>query len=272
MLYTRDSSKMKYVVHADHVVTYLESTPEAMTLLDQSGFSANRLPEGQGLIQQVQSAFEELDSFLMQQKAATEIFNAEWKKLAALHRVHLQAARGALRAELGHLVQTRPQGYAGWSAIVSRFYAALLNNPEYQAKLNQMSIASEELVRANQWLESLIANKNQQNQSYHNHRAIQQSFEEKFLALKRWFDGLMALARVAFRHDPVLRQMVRPLPTRLSKEARAKLKAQKEEKKAAKSKKGAASASDANANGTPNPTEPPAATADEAQPTAVAVA
>lgn len=271
MLYTRDSSKMKYVVHADHVLTYLSETPAALTLLEQSGFAAHRLPEGQALIDQVQSTFHGLDTFLLQQKAATEAFHEEWKKLKALHQVHLQAARRSLRSELAHLLQTRPQDYAGWFTLVGRFYAAVLENPDYQSRLNQMSIATDELVRANQWLESLVVSKDQQNQSYYKHRAIKQQLDEQFNALKHWFDGLMALARVAFRKDPVLRQMVRPLAPRLTKEERAKLKAKKAQQKAAKSQKSAAPVSDASANETPSTAEAPAV-AHEPLPTAVAVA
>lgn len=216
MLYSKDSSIAKFLIHATHILNSLEQVPEALMLLERYGFSAQRLPEGKVQISQLQSISAELENCILQQKAATETFHAQWKELAAVHQVHLQAARRCLQTATPQLLTALPNSYAGWSAQVRQFYNVILSQPDYQAKLNGMSISTDELARASQWLDGLTANKDQQNLSQHQVRLFKQQRDAKLLELKRWMEALQAIARVAFRDQPALRTMLRPLRLRNS--------------------------------------------------------
>ncbi|MFN8440123.1 MAG: hypothetical protein U0175_05105 [Caldilineaceae bacterium] len=74
-----------------------------------------------------------------------------------------------------------------------------------------MSISTEELVRASQWLDTLLANKDQQNLSQHQVRLLKQQRDAKLVEVKRWMEALMAVARVAFRDQPALSKLLRPM-------------------------------------------------------------
>lgn len=221
MKYTRDSSIQKFMLHATHVLNYLEGTPEAQNVLVQYGFAIQKLPQGRQLLEQTKLLNRDYEELLQRQKYATEQFNEQWKTLSTLHQVHLQAARRCLQTELATLLNSRESSYTGRVVQIERFYTALLNNADYQSKMHGLSISTEELTRGQQMLTQLTITKDQQNRSQYNLNSLQQQKEAKSAEFKRWFSALTALARVAFQDQPAMRQMMRTNPIRTVSETKS---------------------------------------------------
>ena len=209
MTNTKNSPTLNFLVQAAQVLTAIENTPQALNLLVRHGFAAQQLPEGRQMLEEAKSALLEAEDFSLDQKKATQQFNAEWKSLATVHQIHLQAARRCLAKEIPHLLRSRPQDFTGWVSEAQRFYAVILNKAEYLEKLNANSIPAEALVSANQRLAVLVSIKNQQNQSQYNTRSNTESKVMKIEEFKGWYGAMIALARVAFRGQPALRQILR---------------------------------------------------------------
>lgn len=219
MLYTKDSSIIKFAAHVNHILTYLEASSEALALLGRHGFAADRLYEGRVMLEQLQSAINQLEQRAVGRKAATDGFHQEWSEFRKLHQVHLQAARRAFGREAEQILGRRPNNYMGWLTEVRSFYNVVLGNFELQAKLNALGISSEELQRASQRLDTMVSNKDQQNQRRHELGLIQQQRMASYLELKQWFLALSALARVAFRRQPAMRQMMRALSSQSNQQS-----------------------------------------------------
>lgn len=204
------SSTAKFMIHANYVLDYLENAPEVSNELGRYGLAIHQLPEGRQKYEEVNRLILECETQAQAQKTMNDQFKNEWEQLASLHRVHLYAARQSLGDELQHILGPCRQSYAGWASDVGRFYGVILSNDSYTARLNRSSIPTEELLRAKQWLTSLVANKNQQSQNQQDLRLLQEQRDLKLKEFKRWFEVVGAAARAAFRYQPVMRQLVSP--------------------------------------------------------------
>lgn len=220
MPYTDNSSTVKFMMNAKKVLNSLENTPAAMNRLQRYGLTAEKLQEGRDLAQQAAQANLEYAELLIEQKRLGKQFNEEWKQLASLHQVHLNAARRCLASELDQLLGPRSHSYDEWVGQVQRFYAVILNKPAHLEKLNAMSVPTEALVRADQWLTTLIANKSEQTQGKTNVRLLHGERDRKLQEFKTWFDVILSTARSAFRDQPVLRQLVSARPTNSQNETK----------------------------------------------------
>lgn len=162
------------------------------------------------MLEEAKRALLEAEDFSLDQKKATQQFKAEWKSLAIVHQIHLQAARRCLAKEIPHPLRPRQQDYTSWISDAQRFYAVILNKAEYLEKLNANTIPTEALVSANQRLAVLVNIKNQQNQSQYNTLSNTESKVMKLEEFRSWFDGLIASAQVCLSRQPALRQICAP--------------------------------------------------------------
>ena len=213
MYFTRNSSSRQFLAHGSHVLTFLEGSVEAQSLLSQFGMDGTQLQRGRTLLNQLQSALQQVDEQKSRQKAATDSFYAERWQVRQIYQLHVQAARRGLGREASHFVQASPKGYLAWLTQAQAFYTALLANPAYQEKLRQLGVPSEELQRASQLLAEMVDNKDRQTSSHVGQRSASELRKQSLVEAQRWFAALTKVAKIAFYQHPALLDAIRPLPS-----------------------------------------------------------
>ncbi|MFN8443162.1 MAG: hypothetical protein U0175_20475 [Caldilineaceae bacterium] len=202
MDFNTTSSKNDFLVRVGHDLAYLIETPDALARMDRFGYTVQRLQEGKLLLDQASAAFYRKQQLQMQQKLETDRFHAEWKLARQRYKVHLTAARSALGREADALLSKMPNGYSRWLGHARSFYAAVLGNLDYLAKMSSMTIPMEELQRSSQTIEALAERKTQQMKARSIVRTIHQRRDAEMEALHQWFMELIGVARIALRKDP----------------------------------------------------------------------
>ena len=202
MFYSPDASIDTFLIHGKQVLDYLEGQPEAQTLLARYGVDGSRLQECKSLLDQVQGSHWQMHAQVRQQKASTVTLHNTLQMAQLLYRRHRQAARKTLSSDASALLRKQGRTYANWLAEAQEFYAALLNNPLYQEQLATLDITADQLLRASQVVNGVVANKTNQTQNREESRTTRLMRDVQLEEAKAWFTVLMAVARVAFRHQP----------------------------------------------------------------------
>lgn len=236
MFYVPNTSIDTFLIRGTHIFHYLDGQPQARALLARYGMDEARLQEGKALFAQLQATHWLAHNQRRQQKTSTTTFHDDWMQARRLYRRHRQAAREVLKSDASQLFHKVVKNYAGWLAHAQEFYSALLNNPSYLEQLATVDVMPDQLLRAHQQIERMIASKNMQTQSREGARTSKQARDRQLSEAKGWYKVLLATAEVAFRQEPGMLEALRTLPERLSKEEKAAKLAKAE---AAKQKKAA---------------------------------
>ncbi|MFN8446940.1 MAG: hypothetical protein U0175_39465 [Caldilineaceae bacterium] len=218
MFYSPKASIDTFLIHGNHILTYLEGQAEAQTLLARYGLDGSRLQEGRSLLAQVQNDHWAMRNQRRQQKVSTINLHAEWAQARRLYRRHRQAAREVLNSDVSLLLRPGPKNYAEWLAGAQEFYAAMLSHSDYQAALATVDITPEQLLHASQLISTMTQQKNAQAQNREAARTAKVRRDQLLSEAKAWFAVLMATAQVAFRQQPGMLEAIRILPDRLSAE------------------------------------------------------
>ena len=211
MFFAKDTSISQFLAHSIHVLNFLEGSAEAQALLAPYGMGPAQMQTGRMLVAQVQMASQQMSDQHSKQKAATATFYAEWKKVRQHYHLHVQAARRCLGRDASHFVTASPKRYLAWLTQSQAFYGSLLGNADYLGQMNELGVATEELQRVSQMLATLIASKDLQAQRHVEKQSVLRQRSLTLVQAKQWFRDLMAVANVAFRQQPVLRNALRPL-------------------------------------------------------------
>lgn len=222
MFYSPQSSIDEFFVHGTHVLNYLEGQSEAQLLLARYGMDGMRLQEGRLLLNQVQAIHWQTREQRRQQKASTAALHSELRQARQIYRRHRQAARDVLDADARSLLRAGSRGYASWLAQAQEFYAAMLSHPGYQEKLATVDISADQLLRASQLMDAIMARKTAQTQNREGSRTRKEQRDELMREAKSWFDVLMSVAQVAFRKQPGFLEAIYTLPAHLSQEQKAR--------------------------------------------------
>lgn len=211
MYLTRNSSIYQFLAFWIHILNFLEGSLEAQGLLARFGMNAEQLQRGRTLLNQLQTAIQQVSDQLSRQKAATDSFRAEWRRARQLYQLHVQAARRGLGRDASHLVSASPKRYLAWLTQAQAFYAGLLGNDGYLEQMRQLGVPTEELQRANQMVAAMVANKDLQTQHLVEKRTAKRRRDLAFAETKQWFEALDKVARIAFREQPALWKAMHPL-------------------------------------------------------------
>ncbi|MFN8444390.1 MAG: hypothetical protein U0175_26640 [Caldilineaceae bacterium] len=159
MFYTKRTSNAEFQIHGEHALTFLESQPEALSVLEHYGIGVAQLQVGRTLFSEVLTLAQQVQELRRQQVAATDHFHAEWKLVKQCYQVHLQAARRVLGRDAHRLLTPMPERYTEWMEHARSFYSAMLSNPDYQRALGAVNVTPDELARVNEMLPTVVANK-----------------------------------------------------------------------------------------------------------------
>ena len=204
MFYRKNTSNAEFQIHGEHVLSFLESTPEALSRLAQYGMGAVQLQEGRNLFSEVLMLAQQVRDLRRKQVAATDSFHQDWKHAKQCYQVHLQAARRVLGRDAQQLLLPMPARYAEWVEHARSFYQAMLGNPNFQAALATVNVTVDDLARVNEMLTNVATGKKTQMLFHSNMRL---SLKQRNLLIrksKRWFEVLLSTARVAFAEEPAL--------------------------------------------------------------------
>ena len=69
MLYTKQNTIAGFHLYADHILRFVEETPEAQRLLERFGYTVERLQAGRRLLEEAQAAYREVQELQELQKA-----------------------------------------------------------------------------------------------------------------------------------------------------------------------------------------------------------
>ncbi|MFN8440187.1 MAG: hypothetical protein U0175_05425 [Caldilineaceae bacterium] len=204
MLYAKQNTIAGFHLYADHILRFVEETPEAQQLLERFGYTVERLQAGRRLLEEAQAAYRDVQELQKLQKATTQALREEMRVIHRRYQVQLQAARRALGKELPRVQQYKPSNYSPWLSLVQSFYATVLRNPSFQEKLDEASIPSTELQRSLQMVEALVHKKTAQTKSHQSLRDRNQQRRQQQRAVIVWIQELRSNALFAFRDAPGL--------------------------------------------------------------------
>ena len=204
MFYTKKTSKAEFQLHGEHVLTFLESKPEAVSALAQYGMDAGQLQEGRSLFSEALTLALQVQDLRRQQVAATDNFHRGWAQVKQCYQVHLQAARRVLGRDAQQLLGPVPNRYAEWVEHARNFYSAMLSNPSYQAALSPVNVTLDDLASVQAMIATVTANKESQARLHSDMRLMLQQRNLLLARSKRWFEVLVSAARVAFHDQPSL--------------------------------------------------------------------
>lgn len=225
MLYAKQNTIAGFHVYADHLLSFLESTPEAQPLLERFGYTVQRLQEGRQLLEQAKVAAQTVQVLREQQKASTRTVHEDWKIVRRRYQVQAQTARRVLGSDMPVTVTATSdtRGYSRWVSEAVGFYNAILNNPAFLHKLSLASITADELARSAQLIQELMSRKVNQTVSRRSVLDGNQSRQQQQQAAELWIRELLRVAPMAFRNAPGLRaslEALAPRPVQLVKKAK----------------------------------------------------
>lgn len=214
MLYARQNSIAGFHLYAHHLLSFLESTPEAQQLLERFGYTVQRLQEGRQLLDQAQAAYRSVQELRSTQKDATRSLHQDWDRLRRRYQVQSATARRVLGKEMAQVRGRAPRGYSHWVNEAQDFYAAMLRTPAFLEKLAEASITPEELSRSAQLIQELMNRKNNQTHSRRNLLDGNHNRQRQQEDLRIWIQELLRVAPLAFRNQPGLLSALHALAPR----------------------------------------------------------
>ena len=171
------------------------------------GYTASRLMQGQALIVEAQTRYEEQRKLKGEQLAATDARNAARATAHGVYMRHVEIARVALRndrgtAEMLDLSATRRRELASWLLQTRQFYANTLNNPDVVSALECYGVTRQLLEGGRALVNAVLASHVTQQQRKSAAEAATRARKAAFAALDRWMRDFKAIARVALAGQP----------------------------------------------------------------------
>lgn len=118
--------------------------------LAPAGYTPERLDEGQAVLDEARTAYEDADEERTEKKEATRRVRRTFAEAQDLHAEHVAFARPALRDEPGiretlKLDEARKRTHVGFVEQARRFYGRALADPDVLAKLTAVGLTQADL-------------------------------------------------------------------------------------------------------------------------------
>ncbi len=181
--------------------------PKVKQKMEQYGYTATRIQEGQNLIDQLTLLQHEKESCYSQGNALKQQLKNDVKALKALYIEHLTIARFAFRgnaymeAQL-QLKGSRKKDWAGWTAQILSYYSRV--EAEGMAAMKKHGAKAEEMAQGKAMAEALTAIYQQKKSNAGDAQSATQKRDDVFKALNRWAGNFKKVARIALQDDPQL--------------------------------------------------------------------
>jgi hypothetical protein len=208
---SRSTSLVSRLSRYERVLHNAQSDPEIAELLAEFSFDALKIAHGRGLYEHACMLQRAQEREYGEQYDATAAMTLARKQAEESYRRFADVARVALRGERGApdalgLNERGKKSLTEWIEGARRFYAHALTSRVVQEKLAQFNISREQLEGGRQGLEALDHARRAQERAQSEAKDATKKRDAAVEALDRWMDDFFAIARVAVRQRPQLRE------------------------------------------------------------------
>ena len=183
--------------------------PEIAAALDAFGYDADKIGEGQALLEAAQALYDAQIQEYGEQYAATEAFREAFKQADKQYGAHRRLAKLAFKNDIERqanlrLNQRKPQVFSVWYEQARHFYQVILEDTEGQAELARYKVTLEELQGAQEKVEQAFAQNDAQEQEKGEAQQATKDRDEAIDALDEWLADFKEIARLALEDNPQL--------------------------------------------------------------------
>jgi len=190
-------------------LTNAASQPTVAQILNEYGYGAEKLAEGQTLLAEVWAACDIRETERSESNAAYHSFETLWDQLMGIYAAHRRKAKVAFSnapvlAERIKVHGAISRTYVRWLETVKPFYSISLADPEIQQGLARLKLSVEELNAANALIPELEAARTRYIQERGESQNATQLKDAAFSRINDWMREFYAIAKIALEESPQL--------------------------------------------------------------------
>ena len=175
--------------------------------LGRFGYDAERLNEGEGLLQTAQDTQETHAREYGDQYGATDVLKEAFERAHRTYMQHVRIARVALQEDRQTGVALdidgrRKQTMGGWLKQARLFYDNALSIPQVEAALGRFGVTREDLEAGRALVEAVGSAEAMQEREKSEAQKATEQRDVAMDALDGWMSDFINIARVAFEDDP----------------------------------------------------------------------
>lgn len=204
-----NTSMSAFFAGAETMLTNAREQPEIAALLENYGYGAIEIQEGQTLLNTARSLYDAQIQEYGEQHAATQAFAEATKRADKVYSAHRKLAKIAFKNDTQRqtdlkLNDRKPNAYAAWYEQARHFYETLLSDTEAQAELSKYNISGDALQAAQEQVEQTRDLKSEQEKERGEAQEATKQRDAALEALEEWLSDFKVVARIALQDAPQL--------------------------------------------------------------------
>lgn len=186
------------------IIDGMLADPQLIKMMEPYGYNRKQFQQGKAQFTKTRMLFDSKDACYQEKKRATQQLNEYRQQLRQLYMKHAGILRAyyrkdiLTRQELG-IAQSTPQGLDRFLTHVQRFYSKALTLAE---GVEGYPVLPAEIAQAQEMITAISQTRLLQMSKKREAQRTTQQQNEALAELRQWVRDFLAIAKIAFRHDP----------------------------------------------------------------------